>query len=185
VYGVSTPRGFSEADLPAPASYYGVSKLATEKLIEVFAGQTGVPTTILRLSHVYGPGDTSMKAIPTFIRAALRGNAPILRGDGSDTRDYVYVDDVIQAIMLSLEKRTNGTFNIGSGESTSVLQVAMTISRLLDSQSAPGKGTRIGPPTYISLSIERARTILGFRPETSLDQGLGLTMDWFKKQSNG
>ena len=185
VYGVATSRAFSEADLPAPASYYGVSKLATEKLIEVFAKQTGVLATILRLSHVYGPGDTSMKAIPTFIHAVLSGEAPILRGDGSDTRDYVYVDDVVEAILLSLEKKTNGTFNIGSGKSTSVLQVAKTISHLLDSQSTPAKGPRIGPPTYISLSIERARTILGFRPEISLEQGLGVTADWFKKRGNG
>jgi UDP-glucose 4-epimerase len=187
VYGVAASGAFSEADLPAPASYYGVSKLATEQLIEVFARQTGVPATVLRLSHVYGPGDTSMKAIPTFIRAVLRGETPILRGDGSDSRDYIYVDDVVQAILLSLEKTTNGTFNIGSGESSSVLQVAMTVSRLLNSKSMPAKETHIGisPATYISLNIERARTVLGFRPEISLDHGLGITTDWFKKQGNG
>lgn len=183
VYGPPQSLPVTEDHVARPSSYYGASKLAAEGIMRVFAERSQVPVTVLRLSQVYGPGDNSRKAIPNFIRDALRGDAPIICGDGSDERDYLFVADVVAAIELSLAGRVSGTFNIAGGRSCSIREVAATIVRLTGSTAVPIWKQRATPATRILLDIGRAERQLGYHPQVNLEEGLRRTVDWFRQNT--
>ncbi|HEX3036475.1 MAG TPA: SDR family NAD(P)-dependent oxidoreductase [Thermodesulfobacteriota bacterium] len=184
VYGQTVFVPVSENHPTRPASYYGVSKLATEGLLRVYSDRTGVPVTVLRLSQVYGPGDTSGKAIPNFIRAALRGEPPTIYGDGSDMRDYVYVDDVIDSVLSALTRQVTGTFNISGGKGHFLNEVVTTILQLLNSSLTPVYQPRALPASHIILDITRAREQLGYTPKITLAEGLRRAIAWFQDDQN-
>ena len=180
VYGAPVVLPLGENHPTLPTSQYAVTKLAVEGLLRVHATRMGVSVGILRVSHVYGPGDTSSKAIPKFIREVRSGRAPVIYGNGSDTRDYVYVDDVVQAILLSLGKSINGTVNVATGHATSMNDLVTTILRLMNSALTPARKPRDRTPTQIFASIDRARDLLGYRPVVQLEDGLRRTIEWFR-----
>ena len=177
VYGPPVALPVTEDHPTRPVSYYGVSKLAAESWLRVHCERTGVPVTILRLSQVFGPGDTSAKAIPNFIRATLRGEPLPVRGDGQDVRDYVYVDDVTAAIVTALDRRLTATCNIACGEGRSIREVVAAIGG-----RAPQWETTTRPPSRIVLDISRARQLLNYRPQFSLEEGLCRMMAWFRDE---
>lgn len=183
IYGPPQSLPVTEDHATRPASYYGASKLAAEAIMRVFAERSQVPVTVLRLSQVYGPGDNSRKAIPNFIRNALRGEAPIIYGDGSDERDYVYVADIVAAIELSLSGCVPGTFNIAGGRGCSIREVATAIVRLTGSTAVPIWKPRATPATRIVLDIGRAERQLGYHPQVNLEEGLCHTVDWFRQNT--
>lgn len=184
VYGQPVSVPINESHPTRPTSYYGVSKLATEALLRVYADRTGVPVTVLRLPQVYGPGDTSAKAIPNFIRSVLQGNPPVVYGDGSDVRDYIYVDDAVDTVLNALARQVNGTFNISGGKGCSIREVVMTILRLAKSSLTPKWQPRARLASHIIVDITHASEQLRYTPKVMLEEGLRRTITWFRYVQN-
>ena len=155
-----------------PATFYGASKAAAEALLDVWSRRSGVPATALRFTQVYGPGDTSAKAIPNFIDACLRGERPPVRGSGEEVRDYVYVDDAVAAILAALDRRATGPFNVASGSGVSMRDVLAAIQRLTGWAGDPGWVPSEWPASQIVLDIGKARAGLGYNPRVGLEEGL-------------
>ena len=165
----------------APEAPYGQSKAAAEGYAELYHRLHGLSTVSLRYGNVYGPrqdplGEAGVIAI--FCGKLLEGGEPTVFGDGLQTRDYVYVGDVVQANLLAAESSAGGAFNIGTGLEKSVIDV-------IDGLSAQGRGTlravhaaeRPGEVRHIALDTARAQAELGWQATVSLEEGLGLTLD--------
>ncbi len=187
VYGDS-PQPVKTEDLrPLPQSPYGITKLASEYWLAMYSRYYGVHTTSLRLFNVYGPRQLASSeyaaVVTAFVQRALRGEDLVIYGDGSATRDFVFVDDIEQAFMLATEKGEHEVFNIGSGTAITLQSLAEKVITLAGSQSkilhAP---SRPGDILHSRPSIEKARKTLSFTPRTSLDDGLRSVLDYFQKQ---
>jgi len=124
----------------APTNTYGVTKLAAEQYVRVYGLRTGIPVTVLRLCGVYGPGDYNplllpKRAVQSFIRRVADGLPPTVYGDGLERRDHVYIDDVVQAIKLALQRRVDGVFNIATGQRCFAARIGADGDRAIRSQS--------------------------------------------------
>jgi UDP-glucose 4-epimerase len=170
-----------------PASPYGVSKITAERYLECWAGMTGGRTLTLRLANVYGPrqdpaGEAGVIAI--FTSRLLSGESCIVNGDGEQTRDYVYVGDVADALArgVTLQDAT-GVANIGTSAETTVNDLYRRLARLAGvnraTEHAPAKP---GEQRRSALDATRAKTLLGWSPRTTLDEGLTQTLQWFQKE---
>jgi UDP-glucose 4-epimerase len=182
VYGPPREIPVREDHPLRPASFYGASKAAAEALLGVWSRRSGVPVAALRFTQVYGPGDTSAKALPNFLRACLAGEAPPIRGSGEDVRDYLYVDDAVAAILAALDRRAAGAFNVASGSGVSLRDLLATIQRLTGRAGEPGwtPSQSSRPARRIVLDAGKARDGLGWRPEVGLEEGLGRTVSAFR-----
>ena len=184
---VSSP--LDEDHPTAPPDLYGTTKLAGEQYLRLCGDSQGFGVAVLRLCGVYGPGAysplTRNRAIPKFIRLALAGEAPVVFGDGQERRDYVFVDDVVSAIRKVLALEPAGTFNIGSGVGTTILDLARAIIDLAGVDVQPEIKPGRGPATTgdYTLNITRAERELGFRPSVSLAAGLAMEIEWVKSQA--
>jgi len=173
---------------PRPLSPYASGKLAGEALLATWARCYGFATTALRYFNVYGPrqADNSPYSgvIALFSRAVLDGRVPTVFGDGSQTRDFVFVTDVVAANLLAMERADGaGLFNVGTGESVSVLQLYRTLADLEGRDPEPRFApARAGDVPHSRASIERARRELGFEPKVGLGEGLGATLAWYRSQ---
>ena len=161
----------TETDKPHPMSPYAVSKLIGEELCAVYSQIYSLPTVCLRYFNVYGErqsGETL--AIPTFIDCA-RKNIPLpIYGTGEQTRDYVFVDDVVEATIISTA--LTGVFNVGSGKSVSVNELAKAIIKLTKSKSdIEYHEARPGDPLHTRANMNKIRK-QGFVPEWSIKEGL-------------
>jgi UDP-glucose 4-epimerase len=190
VYGETETLPKTESMATVPASPYGTSKLAAENYCRVFAKVYGLKTVCLRYFNVYGPRQKSgfySGVIPTFIKRATEGKPPIVFGDGLQTRDFTFVDDVVEANMLSLTSpRIVGgeVYNIGGGSTTTINDLAQTVTGLL---GKPGLAPEHAEPrsgdiraSYADFS--KARDELGYRPKFSLSEGLAETAAWFCRE---
>ena len=169
-----------------PAAPYGASKLAAETYLPIYRGLHGIGFTIIRPSNVYGPrqdphGEAGVVAI--FTRAMLAG-APIkIFGDGTDERDYVYVEDVVDALVRASGSNGTGPYNVGSGIGTSVNEIASTLAALTGYSREPEPfPPRPGDLRRISLDASLAKKELGWSPTTSLNDGLRQTVEWFRSE---
>jgi len=176
VYGDNPKTPYRETDLPAPVSPYAVSKLAGEGLLAFYAKEYGLKCVSLRLFNVYGPGQKISSGyaavVPAFINAARASDDLRVNGDGSQTRDFIYVDDVVQAFLLSAEKGS-GAYNIGSGKPTSVKHLAGKIIELTQTKSRITRAPKRAGDVRDSLAdVSKARRELGFEPAYSLADGL-------------
>ncbi len=177
VYGEPKELPVKEDHPLDPLSPYGVSKLAGEQILLLIAEKSDTSCIVLRLFNVYGPGQDPGSpysgVITRFVVRALKGEPLIVYGDGFQTRDFVYVEDVVEAIMLSLRKKITGVFNIGSGKPTSILELAEQIGLVLGRQlriiHAP---PRPGDIRYSYACLDKAREKLGFQPKIQLREGL-------------
>lgn len=189
-YGDLLPEVPKREDQPvAPLSPYAAAKLACEQHCAVYARVFGVPTVALRFFNVFGPRQdpTSQYAavIPNFIRAALAGQPPTVYGDGGQSRDFVFVDDVVGACRLArtapAERVAGQVINIGSGQSATLREVLGALSaicgRRIEPRFAPG---RAGEVRSSRADISRAQSLLGFTPRVSLEGGLRRTVEWFR-----
>ncbi|MGH2731400.1 MAG: NAD-dependent epimerase/dehydratase family protein [Actinomycetota bacterium] len=174
VYGTPRRLPIDETHPTSPSTYYGLSKLAAEGLVRVFARDRRIPRATLRLSQVYGPGDTGRKAIPNLVSTALAGEPIVLTGSGAERRSYLYVDDGVEAVMAALARRAEGVFNVAGATAASVLEVAETLRRLCGLAEPVRCGNGGGPSLDIDISL--ARRELGFQPATSLEEGLRRTV---------
>lgn len=171
-----------ESTAIAPLSAYGQSKYAAEGYLALYERQYGISSMALRLGNVYGPrqdplGEAGVVAI--FCGLVGSGGQPTVYGDGTQTRDYIYVGDVVDAALAAAGSRANGAVNIGTGREASVLDLVEILGRLggrddFEPQLAP---PRPGEVQRISLDASLAERELGWRPRTSLDDGLRLTLD--------
>ena len=170
-----------------PASPYGVSKVTAERYLECWAGLTGGRGLTLRLANVYGPrqdpaGEAGVIAI--FTSRLLVGDPCIVNGDGDQTRDYVYVGDVAEAVSLGVESAdATGVANVGTGAETTVNELYRRLARLTGvgraAEHAPAKP---GEQRRSVLDATRAKALLGWSARTSLDEGLTQTVLWFRKE---
>jgi UDP-glucose 4-epimerase len=187
VYGAAEGR-VRETSPARPISPYGASKLAMEDAAALFASAYHVPAICLRLFNVYGPRQSASSSyaavIPLFIHRLLEGGPLNLDGDGGQTRDFVFVSDVVRAMMLAAQKAPEGPgpFNIGTGRSVSISRLAATLERLLPAGRPNTHGpSRPGDIRHSASNIRRAETALGYHPEVTLEQGLQATVQWFRE----
>jgi UDP-glucose 4-epimerase len=184
VYGeadvIPTPE-----DSPArPVSPYGVSKLSVEHYLHYYFVQHRLPYTALRYANVYGPrqdphGEAGVVAI--FAQRLLRGAPAIINGDGLQTRDYVYVEDVAAANLCALKAERVDRINIGTGVETNVVDLLDAMRRLSQSPSPPEHApARPGEQRRSCVAIGRAARELGWQPRVRLEEGLQRTLDYFR-----
>jgi UDP-glucose 4-epimerase len=180
IYGEGRTIPAPEDHSVAPEAPYGLSKFCAEQYCELFARLHGLSTVSLRYGNVYGPrqdplGEAGVIAI--FCGALLEGRTAKIFGDGRQTRDYVYVDDVIDANLRAAEAEATGPLNIGLGVPRSVLDIVDVLNRQADGGfSAEHAPERPGEVQHIALDPTRAREELGWKAAVQLDEGLERTL---------
>lgn len=176
------PVPFEEAQAPHPISPYGASKLAGEAYCLAFTGSYGLETVALRFANVYGPRSSHKNSVVAkFLKQALDGQPLIIFGDGSQTRDLIYVDDLCDAIILAAQADCSGeVFQIASGVETKIIDLAQLIVDMIGPRSRIAfEERRRGEPHRIVASIEKARRMLGFSAKVELEEGVRRTYKWF------
>jgi UDP-glucose 4-epimerase len=177
-----------ERHLVRPADINGVHKAAGEYYHLLYHQVFGIRASSLRLTNVYGPRQlikhNRQGFIGWFIRLAIEGEEIQVFGDGAQTRDFVYVDDVARANLLALESRQTGALNVGTGRETSVNELAAILAR----EAGFARPIAHGPPAAgeqrrSSVDPAAARTQLGWSPRTALQDGLRRTAEWFAERS--
>lgn len=182
IYGEPDGLPVREDHPVRPLSPYGLSKYVGELYLRLYRDNHGLRYSILRYPNVYGPrqdpyGEAGVVAI--FSRVLLAGDRPVIFGDGRQTRDYVYVADVVEASLLCLERGDGGVYNLGWGREVSVLELLASLQRVLGTRVEPRYDPpRPGEVRRICLEASRAQEELGWRPATPLAEGLRLTADW-------
>ena len=179
--------GVIHEDVPLrPLTPYGATKAACEMLLSAYASSYGLAATALRLTNVYGPGmDEKDSFVPRLMRAALGGHGVEVYGDGEQRRDFVYVEDVVQAVLLAWRHRHSGPVIVGSGRSVSVNELVE------ETRNATGRAIPVnriaakpGEMPAVIVSIERARA-LGYRPTVDLGDGLAAVWEYFTAGAGG
>ncbi len=167
-----------------PVSPYGVSKLCGENYLEYFERSSDMRVVRLRYANVYGPrqdphGEAGVVAI--FSNLVLAGKTPTIHGDGEQTRDFVYVGDVVAANMAALESRVSDVFNIGTGVETDVNALAAVIARAADFHGKAEHGPeKPGEQRRSVISAAKAARVLGWQPRVELEKGIRLTVESFR-----
>jgi UDP-glucose 4-epimerase len=173
-----------------PLSPYGASKLAGEAYCSAYANSFGLETVALRFSNVYGPGSGHKQSVVAkFIRHALDGEALVIYGDGGQTRDLIYIDDLVEAIRLAATRSplSGEVFQVATSRETTVLELVDALSRALAAEGAPVPGIRFEPGrpgdmrrNYADTS--KAKTLLGWQAVIDLAEGLPRTVRWARAQ---
>ena len=187
VYGNPVSVPILETHPTDPVSPYGVSKLAIEKHLYISRLEHGLDYRILRLSNPFGPGQVNKKGqglIPTVIDRAISGESLTVWGNGSNTRDYVYIEDVVDAFMKAIEYSGKvRTFNIGSGIGSSTLDIVSEVSELTNKEIkvdfSPSRAT--DPPANV-LDVGLAKSELNWEAKTSLRDGVQSSISWYLKR---
>ena len=184
LYGRDAPIPSMEDVLPLPESPYGIGKYCAEQYLGLYNRLHGTAHSVLRLANVYGPRqDPTGEAgvVPIFCSQILAGSRPTIFGDGTQTRDYVYVGDAVSAFLAAADQRRPGTWNIGTGTEVSVLElvrvVAEVTGRTADYTLAP---PRPGELQRSALAVDRARLDLGWKATTGLEEGVRTVCDWVR-----
>jgi UDP-glucose 4-epimerase len=175
VYGDAGVIPTTEDAMVAPLSPYGASKAAAEDYLALYERRQGLSALSLRLANVYGPRQGSAGeggVIARFCRARLRGPSAPVFGDGRQTRDFIYVGDVVAAFLAAARNGASGTLNIGTGTETSVLELLRRLGLEPDFRPA-----RSGEVRRSCLDASSARRRLGWTARTTLDEGLARTLD--------
>ncbi len=184
VYGDTEEVPTTENELPHPLSPYAVSKLAGEHYCNVFSNLYGLETTSLRPFNVYGPRQDPNSqyagVIPLFIRSLLEGEVPTIDGDGEQTRDFVYVKDMVSAFIQAMDHRAKGAYNIAGGKGISINELYHEVSSIMGADVEPLHGEpRPGDVRHSTADITRAKRHLEYEPEYDLRRGLEATIEWF------
>lgn len=185
MYG-NQPTPFREDMIAQPVSPYGVSKRSGELYLHYYLEQYGIPYVVLRYANVYGPrqnphGESGVVAI--FSELILQGKKPIINGDGENTRDYVYIDDVVRANVAALDYAESGIFNIGTTKETSTNEVFDKVIAAfginMERQYGPA---RPGEQKTSALAYDHARDVLGWEPSVDIDEGVRRVVEWYKNR---
>jgi UDP-glucose 4-epimerase len=210
VYGDTPTLPKHEGMRPSPLSPYALSKLAAERLCHIYAREYGMSIAVLRYFNIFGPWqDPSSQyaaVLPLFITAMLAGNQPTIFGDGCQSRDFTFVDNVVTANLLAaglgdvsadaampagagtveagegeVPAEAAIVANIACGERYTLLELVTAINGVLGTEIEPIHGpTRPGDVLHSQASIERARQVLGYTPEVGFEEGLRRTVSWFE-----
>lgn len=184
IYGDAERFPTSEDELPHPVSPYGVTKLAAEHLCMLYAKQYRLPVTVLRYFSVYGPRQRPDMAFRIFIRALLNDQPIRILGDGEQTRDFTFVDDIVEANMLAMCRTDGkgGVYNIGGGARVTMNATIELLGKIV------GKSPRVdyqqraaGDHRHGAADISRARRELNYTPRVALPEGLRRQVDWQKE----
>jgi nucleoside-diphosphate-sugar epimerase len=185
VYGNAPGLPKVETQPVEPNSPYAVTKLAGEHYCRVFSEVFQVPTVCLRFFNVYGPRQDPASpyaaVVPRFVDRLLRGKPPIVFGDGEQTRDFVFVNDVVQANLKAAESEVEGiVLNVASGRSRSLNELLNELASIHGSKVEPVfREPRLGEVRHSSASVELARKTIGYAPSVELAVGLRRTVEWF------
>ncbi len=178
VYGEQPEQPLRETMAPHPPAPYAVTKIASEYYLFTLGALYGVETVALRIFNAYGPGQplpvSYPPVIPQFLRQILGGGSVVIHGDGTQTRDFVYIDDVVQALIAAAKAPADGQIiNIGSGRETSINDLVATLERVT------GKSAHVlynpqasGGVSRMVADLSRARKLLGYKPRVSLEDGI-------------
>ncbi len=190
VYGDEPTLPKREDMPPVPRSPYAVSKLAGEFYCNVFSELFDQKTVSLRYFNVFGPRQDPhaeyAAVIPKFIARLLDNQPPLIFGDGCQTRDFVYVKDVVLANLLAMQSPATGTFNIGSGQNIDLNTLAGNLARIMKVNLSPVYGEPRSGDIRDSVSdITAVKKALGYKAAYSLDKGLAETIQWFRDRKSG
>lgn len=186
VYGEQEVFPCDETHPTRPVSPYGITKLCVEKYLYYYALEFGLKYTVLRFANVYGPrqnphGEAGVVAI--FTSRLLSGAQPVINGDGRQTRDYVYVGDVVQANLKALGHPENEAFNVGTGVETDVNRVFDLLNRHTGGKASEQHGpAKPGEQMRSVISHGKIKDVLGWEPRVGLEEGLKRTVDYFRNR---
>ena len=176
----------NEEKVPKPISPYGASKLAGEGYCSAYFGSFGLNTIALRFGNVYGPRSThKASVVAKFIKQALAGETLVIYGNGSQTRDFIYIDDLVNAIFAAASVDTGGeVFQIATHRETTINEIAEMLKAIIESKAGNAVNLtyaeeRAGEVKRNFSDISKARRILGWEPKWSLEEGLKATVEWF------
>ena len=176
---------FGEHVPAEPISPYGISKRAAEMYLAFLQEMHGMPYVALRYANVYGPRqrhDGEAGVIAIFGGCLLSGKQAVINGDGKQTRDYLYVDDVVRANMLAMNRSVSGIFNIGTGKQASVNALFRKLRKIAKSDMPERHAPACSGEVFrTALNCKKAKKELGWTPRIDLDTGLVKTMKWLKK----
>ena len=183
VYGDQTKQPLNENVQPYPNSPYAVSKLAAEYYVRTIGDLWGIETVSLRVFNAYGPGQhlppSHPPVIPNFLRQAVRGGTLVMHGDGSQTRDYVFVDDVVNTMIAAATAPNidNLIINIGSGRETSINELVQLVMEVTGTKIEVISNHKNDPGvSRMCADLNLARQMLGYKPHFTLAEGLRLTI---------
>lgn len=184
VYGNQPRQPVREDVTPFPDSPYAVSKWSAEQYIHTIGALWGMETVALRIFNAYGPGQSlpvsHAPVVPRFLKQALSGGSIVVFGDGRQTRDYVYVDDVVTALVAAATAQNvnRSIINIGSGREITILDLIAHMERVTGKRAnVIHNAEKSGGVPHLAAEISKARELLGFRPEIDLEAGLRLTIE--------
>lgn len=185
VYGNPIHLPIKESHPLKPLSPYAASKIAAENYLKTYSSLHGIKTTILRIFNAYGPRQTLNQysgVITIFINNALKGKPLKIFGDGNQVRDFIYIEDVVEAFKLALEANRTATYNIATGKPTKIITLAKTVKQLTQAKSKIiYTKPRKGDIRYSYADITKAKNQLGFQPKTTLKEGLRKTIESWGK----
>jgi dTDP-glucose 4,6-dehydratase len=163
---------------------YAVSKLAAEHMAHSYHKEFGLPVVSLRPFNVYGPGQVGEGAIHIFVKKAIKGDKIEIHGDGDQIRSWCYIDDMVEGIMLCLEKKeaVGNVFNIGNPGGTATIY---NLAQLVKKVSGSGSDIVFTPKTYADVelrmpNIDKAKRLLGYNPKIGLEEGIRRTVAWYR-----
>ncbi len=184
VYGSDAPVPVDESAVPQPESPYASSKLYAEQLGEQFTSEFEMDVVSLRFFNVYGPRQDPegeyAAVVPTFIELMSEGKRPVIFGDGEQTRDFVFIEDVVRANLAAVECGVSGVFNVGYGERVSVNELVAQLNEILGTEIEPVyDDPRPGDIRHSGADVSKARDELDFEKEVDFEEGLAETVRWF------
>jgi UDP-glucose 4-epimerase len=189
IYGEQERFPADETHVTRPISPYGVAKLTTEQYLFYYRAVYGLNSVCLRYANVYGPrqnpeGEAGVVAI--FSNRMLRGDQPVINGDGKQTRDYVFVGDVVRANLLALQFQGSDVFNVGTGVETDLNTLFRQLRTLTGSSCAERHGeAKKGEQQRSVLSFQKILGSLGWRPSVTLEEGLRQAVEYFRAVPHG
>ncbi len=177
---------FSVSDKPVPQSIYGATKAGTEMFASAFSAAFGLNVMSLRFGNVYGPWSYAKESvIPKYIKKALNREPFEIYGDGQQTRDYIFVEDLVRAVVLALKQGASGkTYHLAGGAKTSINELVNIINESLQSQDIKGPDTKNAPVNPLEVrdsqyDISETSKELGWVPKAGLENGIFETVQWF------
>lgn len=184
VYGKPRYLPYDEEHPTTPVSPYGVSKLAAESYIRVYGDLYDIPTVALRYFTVYGPRMRPNMAISNFVSRCMNDEPPVVYGDGSQTRDFTYIDDIVRANakLLETDAADGEVMNIGSTDNVDI----QTLAKVIRDEIAPGLdieyGERqAGDAEHTHADVSKAADVLGYEPTEDIRNGVGKFIDWYRE----
>lgn len=184
VYGEYPNRPYKESDPPKPITEYGLSKYLAERMYEFYSEKFNIPTTILRLSNTYGPGQ-KMGVIHECLSSVFNNQPVRIHRDGNQRRDFLYVDDAVNGIIKSIDHKSNGIniFNVSGGKTYSLLELISSIEnnikRKIEINFMPPKKQDI---KCMCASCQKAGLLLKYEPKTDLRKGIAKIIDYYKNE---